>query len=191
MNKVCKQCSKEKELSEFYLRVTLKPYAECKECYKANRAVYVKANRMHVRKLDVKAQANKRARIKEAVFAAYGGYVCACCGESERKFLTLDHINNDGAAFRMKIAGKRAASGYTTYVWLARNSFPSGYQVLCMNCNYGKQMNKGVCPHKTRCNDYPQGVGAIAPKRSTPVLTLVRDEDIVSSTVKAVAGEKK
>jgi hypothetical protein len=34
-----------------------------------------------------------------------------------------------------------------------RNGFPPGYQVLCMNCNHGKRMNNGVCPHKERCND--------------------------------------
>lgn len=191
MNKVCKQCRVEKELSEFYLRVTKKPYAECKECYRANRAAYISANRTHVRKLDKVSQANKRQRIKDAVFGAYGGYICACCGETEKKFLTLDHINNDGSSFRMKIAGKRTASGMTTYVWLVKNGFPSGYQVLCMNCNYGKQMNKGICPHKTRCNDYPQGVEAIASKRSAPVLTLVRGDDIVSSALKDAAGGKK
>lgn len=167
------------------------PYAECKVCYRGNRARYVKANLDKVRQIDKVAQAKKRARIKNAVFAAYGGFICACCGETEKKFLTLDHINNDGSAFRMKIAGKRTASGFTTYAWLVRNGFPEGYQVLCMNCNYGKQMNKGVCPHKTRCNDYPQGVGAIAPKRSAPVLTLVRGDDIVSSALKDAAGGEK
>jgi hypothetical protein len=94
-----------------------------------------------------------KATIRKAVFDAYGGERCACCGETERKFLTLDHINNDGAADRMKIAGKRTASGWTTYRYLHSKGFPPGYQVLCMNCNFGKRMNQGVCPHKVRCND--------------------------------------
>jgi hypothetical protein len=40
-----------------------------------------------------------RIGIREDVIAAYGGR-CACCGEFERDFLTLDHVNNDGAEHR-------------------------------------------------------------------------------------------
>jgi hypothetical protein len=41
----------------------------------------------------------KRAQAicREAVYAAYGGYKCNCCGESEPMFLSIDHIDNDGA----------------------------------------------------------------------------------------------
>jgi hypothetical protein len=31
---------------------------------------------------------------------------------------------------------------------IIKTGFPDGYQVLCMNCNWGKRMNKGICPHK-------------------------------------------
>jgi hypothetical protein len=40
---------------------------------------------------------DKHQRNRDLVFAHYGEQ-CACCGESERLFLTIDHINNDGAA---------------------------------------------------------------------------------------------
>lgn len=33
------------------------------------------------------------------------------------------------------------------YRWLMKNKYPSGFQVLCWNCNMGKQINGGVCPH--------------------------------------------
>ena len=33
------------------------------------------------------------------------------------------------------------------YGWLRRNSYPEGFQVLCHNCNLGKKINGGVCPH--------------------------------------------
>ena len=151
----CGKCHAGKPLTEFYLRTNGKPHRECKVCYRARIAVHRDKDRAHIRSIDLKAQAKKRAKVREAVFAAYGGYVCACCGETERKFLTLDHINNDGAADRIKIAGKRSAAGFPTYSFLVRKGFPSGYQVLCMNCNYGKRMNNGVCPHRVRCNDYP------------------------------------
>ena len=40
-----------------------------------------------------------RRRLSEAVFAIYGG-ACACCGEREFRFLTLDHIENNGSKLR-------------------------------------------------------------------------------------------
>ena len=196
--KRCNICKQEKPLTEFYsskrFRVkqgTKVHYTtpECKPCYMIRTKAYYQANKGILRPKENASNRQKRARVKEAVFGAYGGYVCACCGVGEKAFLTLDHIENDGAQNRRKIAGKRHAAGYTTYDWIVKNGFPSGFQVLCMNCNFGKRMNKGVCPHQVRCNDYSQEVGASAPKRSTPTLIWVRsDEDIVSPTVKAVAA---
>jgi hypothetical protein len=84
-----------------------------------------------------------RERNKDLCFAAYGGAVCACCGETTRKFLTFDHINNDGAAHR-----KSDPSAGNLVNWLKTNDFPEGFQVLCFNCNYGKKVNGGICPHK-------------------------------------------
>lgn len=91
-------------------------------------------------------------RLKEEVFAAYGGFRCNCCGETERDFLTLDHINQDGAVHRRQIGNGRSTSGTTMYRWLKRNNFPEGFQVLCYNCNCSrsKPINNGVCPHQKR-----------------------------------------
>jgi hypothetical protein len=87
------------------------------------------------------------ARCKEQVFAAYGGYKCSCCGETEPMFLSIDHIDNDGAKERK--SGLYAGSGTAFYGWLRKNGFPTGYQVLCMNCQIGKHKNGGVCPHQS------------------------------------------
>lgn len=184
--KTCSKCAVLKEESDYYSR---KGYvmAHCKECVKRKTRAWYAVNHVEALKRWQPTAAAKRERIKEATFAAYGGYVCACCGETEKKFLSLDHINNDGATFRRSMYGNRNAAGLVTYAWLARKGFPSGYQVLCMNCNHGKRMNNGVCPHKTRCNDYPLvGVEPSGSKRIAPALKLV--EDIVSPTVKAVAA---
>lgn len=88
-----------------------------------------------------------RQALRDRVFAAYGGYRCACCGETEPMFLSLDHINNDGAEHRRSI-GQNGRGGMKVYQWIARNGFPDGFQVLCMNCNCGKARNGGVCPHQ-------------------------------------------
>jgi hypothetical protein len=87
-------------------------------------------------------------RCRDQVFNAYGGYKCNCCGETERMFLSIDHVNNDGAEERK--SGKYRGSGTGFYVWLRKSNFPSGYQVLCMNCQIGKHKNGGVCPHQQK-----------------------------------------
>jgi hypothetical protein len=93
----------------------------------------------------------QQAKVKDEVYAAYGGYVCACCKETEVMFLSIDHIANNGAAERR--SGAYRGGGSPFYAWLRKQGFPPGYQVLCMNCQVGKHRNKGVCPHQTRCND--------------------------------------
>lgn len=176
MMKTCTKCGSEKELSGFYAKPSGRfgVASECKECTKQRSKSRVNGpKRQEVLAYGRKYGKAQHARIKDAVFAAYGGYICACCGENEHKFLTLDHVNNDGASFRRKIAGNRQAAGYTTYRWLARNGFPSGYQVLCMNCNHGKRMNGGICPHQARRNDQSKDVGPSGPKRIAPMLKLV------------------
>jgi ferric-dicitrate binding protein FerR (iron transport regulator) len=87
-------------------------------------------------------------RRRDEVFAAYGGYRCACCAETERMFLSIDHINNDGNVERK--SGAYRSSGTAFYLWLCKQGFPRGYQVLCMNCQVGKHKNGGVCPHQRK-----------------------------------------
>jgi hypothetical protein len=84
----------------------------------------------------------KRIENKLIAFNAYGGAKCVCCGETEFIFLTIDHINNNGNEHRMEI-GKGSI-----YPWLKANNYPKGFQVLCFNCNQGKHINGGICPHK-------------------------------------------
>ena len=87
-------------------------------------------------------------RQREAVYGAYGGYKCNCCAETERMFLSIDHVHNDGAEERR--SGKYNGGGSAFYSWLCKNNFPLGYQVLCMNCQVGKHKNGGVCPHQRK-----------------------------------------
>lgn len=81
-------------------------------------------------------------RLKAAVFVAYGGAVCACCGETDIRFLTIDHVDGGGMQHR-KVVGKG-----NFYRWLRDNNYPEGFQVLCFNCNCGRSVNGGICPHK-------------------------------------------
>ena len=107
---------------------------------KVNREVRLAAKRAN--------QAQRRARFKAAVLAAYGGK-CACCGETNPVFLCIDHINNDGAAHRREIGQGKAkvGSGGVIHEWLCKHNFPDGFQILCANCNQAKQ-TLGICPHQ-------------------------------------------
>jgi len=66
---------------------------------------------------------------------------CICCGEDEIRFLTVDHRHNDGNKERFR-------STTNLYTTIIRNGFPDSYQILCFNCNSGRALNKGICPHK-------------------------------------------
>jgi len=87
-----------------------------------------------------------RLRLKLEVLFHYsnGLLKCACCGETEMEFLTIDHIHGDGNKERKKIG----YGGLGFYYWLKKNGFPEGYQVLCYSCNLGRAINNGICPHK-------------------------------------------
>jgi hypothetical protein len=78
-------------------------------------------------------------RVRDEAFAAYGGAICKCCGETGREFLTLDPIRNDGAKHRALMNSTLLA------VRLKRLGFPRGFRVLCFNCNIAR--NSGRCPH--------------------------------------------
>jgi len=127
--------------------------------------------------------ATRYKNLKDAVFAAYGGYRCACCGETEPLFLGIDHIENNGAEHRKSIfkGDYRSATGIFMYRWLKKSGFPPGYQVLCANCNHGKHRNGGICPHQRSegSTTIPKGSTAKRPEARSPS---IEGEEIVCST---------
>lgn len=76
---------------------------------------------------------------KKICFNHYG-HKCRCCGESIFEFLTVEHINGNGRKHRNE------NNINNIYLWLIKNNFPEGFEILCYNCNCGKRLNK-VCPH--------------------------------------------
>jgi len=91
---------------------------------------------------------NKSAiAVRDLVLTHYSGGPpsCACCGESIRILLSIDHIVGGGNKHRKAVTNGRGSEAF--YRWLIKNEYPSGYQVLCRNCNYGKWANGGICPH--------------------------------------------
>lgn len=122
----------------------LSPY--CNDCARErNRAQYA-AEKDHPDKKEARRRSGvrTRAKLRAEVVAAYGGK-CMCCGESQQEFLTLDHLDNDGAQHRR---GEGAYVGVTTALWTyaRQQSYPDTLQLLCWNCNCAKGLY-GVCPH--------------------------------------------
>jgi hypothetical protein len=73
-----------------------------------------------------------------------GRLACICCGERELKFLTLDHI----VSRKLSKKPEDKLTGFRLYRVLREKNFPPGYQTMCWNCNSGRALNNGICPHK-------------------------------------------
>lgn len=108
-----------------------------KKWYEKNKESNKIKHREYKKKNDIK--------LTTTVIEHYGGTPpkCACCGETERTFLVLDHINGNGTKQRKKLG-----TGHAVFRWIVKNGFPDEYQVLCSNCNLSKMRNKGQCAHK-------------------------------------------
>ena len=96
-------------------------------------------------------QYSKRTNLelKKEVFSYYSGGTpcCACCGESHLEFLTIDHMNGDGAVHRKQIHCRNIN------YWLRKNNYPGGFRILCFNCNWAFG-HFGYCPHVKKDGEY-------------------------------------
>lgn len=90
-----------------------------------------------------------RKRNKLAVIRHYSGGTCKCshCGHSDIRALQIDHTNSGGEAHRRNIT-------QDFYMWLIKNNFPEGYQVLCANCQQVKMHENN---ERASCGRKPRG----------------------------------
>lgn len=119
--KVCGLCNIEKSIDKFDFSFGNKTKKHvCKTCYGKR----------------------DRAKLKLDMLEAFN-YKCSCCGETHPYFLSLDHINNDGAKQR------EIYNEQQMYRQARREGWPKDkYQCLCMSCNFAKG-HFGMCPHKS------------------------------------------
>lgn len=133
-NKYCPICKKVLPIENFYNnrnRYDLHT-GYCKNCIKLKRpdtTIY---------------SLNYRRKIRKIVLSHYGDR-CECCGEKNKEFLTIDHVDGGGNIHRRKIN----RHGVKFYAWLIHNNFPDNpkLQILCWNCNLSMGIYK-YCPHK-------------------------------------------
>lgn len=81
-------------------------------------------------------------KVRRTVLEAYGNK-CACCGETNSMFLSLDHVNGGGAEHRREVG----SSSYKVYRDVIRQGFPAKFRILCFNCNMAMGFY-GFCPHQ-------------------------------------------
>lgn len=131
MARLCKECETVRRKAR---------YAASPEAGKSTSQEWRDANREQVlsQNLDYK----RRLRLEAIFHYSSGLNICSCCGESEIEFLTIDHSNGGGNAHRRSIG-----RGVPIGLWLKKNGYPSGFSVLCYNCNCSKGAN-GTCPHQ-------------------------------------------
>lgn len=133
-NKLCRRCGAPRD----------GPQSCCTTCRRNQRERVHKKYISHKDEILFKGRLQKAA-MRSRCISAYGGK-CVCCGESEQRFLTLDHVQNDGAAHRKEIGG----GGWTGYRWAEANGYPPNLQLMCYNCNMGRALSGGICPHKAK-----------------------------------------
>ncbi len=143
--KTCSACNIHKHTNDFYLTRSLRPNGWCKECERAaRRQRYADtggaADRVwHANNKDSVNDSARRQRVKRKMEALNKyGRSCANCGIVDTEVLSIDHINNDGAAHRRQTG---AGSGSAFYAWLKAFEYPAGFQTLCLNCNHKKYLH--------------------------------------------------
>jgi len=98
-------------------------------------------------------------KLKKMIFSWYGS-VCRCCGEGNLCFLTIDHVHDDGVR---ECYGKThvqrqlnpKGTGVHFYRKIKQIGFenrPLDLQILCWNCQWGKRLGNGFCPHHPEVN---------------------------------------
>jgi len=149
----CPNCGKIKKLSCFSVHNNRKSgtQAYCKKCFYnkygyRNPKAKIYQKRWRIKNIEAIAMRAKivREALKKEVIQRYGGK-CECCGEKIMDFLIIDHISGGGGQHRKHI-------NHHTYEWLKKNNYPTGFRVLCRNCNWSSYLNNGICYHKKNEN---------------------------------------
>ena len=109
-----------------------KHYNQNKDTYKQQSKEWVKkVGYDYVNKLGRESHQKRRIKLLKLM-----GDKCKCCGETDRMYLHIDHVKNDGYIER-----KGKSKYYLTLSRYLEN--PNNYQLLCANCNLAKHMNNG------------------------------------------------
>jgi len=160
--KQCSKCKRNKKKPEFWKQITNKDglHSWCKDCQRKlarnNYHIIKKKNPQKLKDYANKWRSNNIDRARELArnswhrrrlgvlkYYSNGKPKCACCGETEIEFLSIDHINGGG----LKESREKGYGRGGLMRWIINNNYPKGFQILCHNCNFAKG-HYGECPHK-------------------------------------------
>lgn len=149
MERRCAHCHLTLDATKFNVRRVSPSGLDCycRECSRIRQKI---SYQKHRKEYIAKVSAHRLiwyARLRQELLDAYGRR-CACCGESEPAFLTLDHINGGGKKDRAQIPdGQRGL-----YRKLKKLGWPTDrFRLLCMNCNFATRRGT-PCPHTHYAN---------------------------------------
>ncbi len=167
--KVCRVCNQSKNMCEFPFSKPKGKYENrCKECRNEKQRRFRQtpkskewrknyqqtekykeqskecAQRPHHKKQARENQRKRRKIIKIQVISHYSKEQMKCCrcGFDDMRALSIDHIEGGGVKHRKSL---NFIGGCAFYRWLVKNNLPTGYQVLCMNCQFIKRVENQEC----------------------------------------------
>lgn len=126
-------------------------------------------------------------KVRTQVLNHYGNK-CVQCGETIQEFLTIDHINNDGAKHRKEMGG----SGSNMYHYARRFGFPDNLQLLCQNCNFAKGVRLRKSMGKNKEGDVNRKLEVIEGYGEECICCGSKDPDSLSiDHIHGLKGEKR
>lgn len=137
----CKKCGVDKDIQHFAMTKGYRGW-ECGSCKGLRHGVW--RTTAAGEKWEQTRSQKWYEKLRSQLFEHYGTS-CACCGCSKRFFLTIDHIDGGGNRHRQEIK-------QNFYAWIRKTGFPTGFQVLCHNCQHGKRVF-GQCPCGSSSDD--------------------------------------
>jgi hypothetical protein len=147
----CIKCDAELTETNWYPAHRARNYRKCKACWLLyakehyrDKVLHIKDDSGSVQKVNKNSYTkNFFSRLRLEVLKHYSpNLTCANCGFADFRALSIDHVQGGGTAHLREIS-KGRADGYYLLFWLKRNNYPSGFQILCMNCQWIKRKTNG------------------------------------------------
>jgi hypothetical protein len=150
---------RQNKLMAEYAEANQEQIADYQREYRAQNAEKIRQqakSRIASRSAYVKEKSEKQRRdayrkLRESILETLGGK-CYCCEIADIRFLTIDHVNNDGMSERKPNGKQRNSYMILRGIWGKIQSLDDPltyYRAACFNCNCARQYSPNkICPHQ-------------------------------------------